>query len=682
MKTRKTRKASGFVSTSVVMSIAFIMLAGITYAYRAHVRSFEIEAKAQVKLDYSQKEEAVLRSLLSIVPNKAIGAMRRGSSSTAEIFTWETIFEEAIAKANAESAIEAEIAETFEREGLISANTGDSAIDSAGDIFSAVEGHRGLVNPGNDAEHGLLFDPKVGDKLPAPLHSTGGTFLLDREYPIVSNEKYYIPAWSKGLGVPASTHSRFNLLRYPNIRFGYAKPGDWFVGKRNWWAFSITFGAHNTEETGIPARRKNYLLSIYEVPSQLPMSSAGFLSMGQHEDGTAWRDTSFLGGVFAGRLETRGDVALTGGVFAARNSATFSNSTTVEGRAVGNDFDALGVREAREARLGDVFDASVGGDVGRVVFVPLNRGAEFFEFMGQSDGPDSERLSPTGWNAYSTGARQAQMRIRITRMASAGYQMPIQIRFYYRNRSGQLVYRTYTRGANWPTESESGGPEYPFQTDNLDLGKRALVLRLDRLPAFLDSLGDADDVTVNNSLVIYPDSNRSTVIAPSFPSADVDPVVVLRGGNDMSEYTNGFSFVTNLRTYIAESLNTVPIPTPSNSGYPAGQEFFPPVSLFAPEKRFGISLDQNSPVEFSGQLNSLKTDETDAFRPLDLQGADNGLVDPDLIHADLRHMRSPAELPPIFLMNWLVTIEEIHDRPSPAGSNAPGNGSGGGTTGP
>ena len=35
------------------------------------------------------------------------------------------------------------------------------------------------------------------------------------------------------------------------------------------------------------------------------------------------------------------------------------------------------------------------------------------------------------------------------------------------------------------------------------------------------------------------------------------------------------------------------------------------------------------------------------------------VVTPALISADLKPIRSPAELPPIFLMNWLVVIEEI-----------------------
>jgi len=42
-----------------------------------------------------------------------------------------------------------------------------------------------------------------------------------------------------------------------------------------------------------------------------------------------------------------------------------------------------------------------------------------------------------------------------------------------------------------------------------------------------------------------------------------------------------------------------------------------------------------------------------------MSGADQRL-NANNLHADLISLRSPAELPPIYLMNWLVTIEEIH----------------------
>ena len=195
------------------------------------------------------------------------------------------------------------------------------------------------------------------------------------------------------------------------------------------------------------------------------------------------------------------------------------------------------------------------------------------------------------------------------------------------------------------------------------VGRHAIVFHLDRLPGFLASLGDAADVTVNHSVLIYPDSSQSTVKAPSFPSVDGDLAVSLRGGADMSLYTQGFSLVTDMRLYLAESLNNVTIPAPPNAGLPAGAEYLPPVSLFAPEKRFGESATFNHPVQFAGQLHSLKTSSSEAFRPLDLKSGRDDSVNPSMIEADLTVLRSPAELPPVHQMNWLVTIEEVFTGP-------------------
>jgi len=653
----------GFVSMALVMSVGMVVVASLAFAYRHHMRSLDAQAKTQVKIDYSQKEEALLRALLHIVPNKAMGAMQEGSATSADDYRWTTIFDEAIDLANAETAIDATMMSNLGVSNLVSANSGDTTFSSSTDIVSAIKGNSGFVNPGVTQENALLLDSLIGPKLPAPLVAANGVFRKDEDFPIITFEKEHSPAWTKGVMLSPSDYPLYNLLQYPNIRFGYARPGDPFVAKRNWWAFTLKFGESDAAQTGLNIVEKHYLLSIYEVPSQLPMSAAGFMSVGQHADGTDWRDTDLSGGVFAGRLETQGTVELANGLFSARNSTSFSGTTTVGGQAVTNNFDALGVREQREAVTGSNFyEASLAGNTGRVVFVPINRGNDFLKLHG--DGNSSARLSPTGWNQYSTGADQARMRIMIWRMESVDNQTPTAVVLYYRDPYGNWRGEVYWRGYNWPAEHQAGGEAFPFQTADLAIGRPGLIIHMDRWQSFLNSLGDAGDLTVNNSLYIYPATQySSTVIEPSVPSVATDCAISLRSGEDMSAFTEGFSMVTNLRLYIAESFNTVSVPAPTGSGIPSGIEYFPPVSLFAPEKRFGETVDFNHPVEFGGQLNSLKTSASDAFRPLDLMSGSDDSVNPELIEADLEMLRSPAELPPIHLMNWLVTVEEIHAGP-------------------
>ncbi|MCB1063475.1 MAG: hypothetical protein KDN20_11215 [Verrucomicrobiae bacterium] len=651
------------ITTALVISVAFVMIAGLTFTFRHQMRAMDVQSKSQVKIDYSQKEDAVLRALLHTVPNKAIGAMMRDSAIDPQQYSWESAFQEAISLANAETAIDADIMTGFGVNGMISANSGDSLLTSISDLVSpAVSGGAGFVNAGNTRDGALFLNTEIADKLPAPLQSSSTVYELDKSYPIISLSKTHHPSWTKGLLLSPSDYPLYNQYTYPNIRFGYARPGDPFLAKRNWWVFSLRFGGNNQGDVAVPTIRKNYLLSIYEVPSQLPMSSAGFMSVGRHADGTAWNQAQLSGGVFADRLQTEGTVALTAGLFSARTGLDFSDSTSVAGVNVANNFDAMGVRELRQASNGsDFHDASVGGNVGRVAFIPLNQGNDFLIRSG--DGSNGSRISPTGWNDYTRGAEQAKMWFRVWEMASTALQIPIQFRFYYQNTSGARVYRTFTRGYNWPTPSETGGDAFPFQTETLPIGRNAITVHLDLLPAFLLALGDAADVSVNNSIYLFPQNNRPTVVPPSVPSIASDPAVSVRGGSDMSAYTTGFSVVSNLRMYIGESLNTVPVTPPSGSGIPAGEEYFPPISLFAPEKRFGETAFFEHPVEFTGQVSSLNTDDTVAFRPLDLRSGSDDTVSPGLIEADLKMIQSPAELPPIHLMNWLVTIEEIHQGP-------------------
>ena len=68
----------------------------------------------------------------------------------------------------------------------------------------------------------------------------------------------------------------------------------------------------------------------------------------------------------------------------------------------------------------------------------------------------------------------------------------------------------------------------------------------------------------------------------------------------------------------------------------------------------------NQPVQLLGQLNSLKTGTSDVVNPLELMNGHDERVSASLIDAELTSLKSPAELPPVHLMNWLVTIEQVH----------------------
>jgi len=656
---------------AVVSAVSLILISMLTFNIIGNIRSIDSQSKAQVKQDYSQKEDAILNSLIHIVPNKAIGAMQRYSANNPDNFTWDTIFREAMAMANAEQAVSPQLLNSLNLGTAITANSGDATFETVANFVNAPvvthDGTSNRVNGGNWWEYHMLGNARVGTKVPAALQLSYSDYLLDKRYPIISFAKTHVNWYTKGLGLSADAYPLYNLIQYPDVKFGYKRPGEYFVAKRNWWVFSLTFGQHNQQQTGIPPVTKDYVLSIYEVPSQIPLSGDALLKIGQFADGTAWENVSLDGSVYAENLQTEGTVALTSGAISARKGVTLNNSTSVEGRAVADGFDAMGQRESRvtSANNGtvsdsDFYDASTGGNVGKVAFIPINRGN--LTLSTASDGTLAERISPTGWNEYSRAAPKARMTLEVRRVAGPGNQMPVEIRFRYRNTSNSLVLVTYTRGTNWPTEQQAGGSTFPFQSAELENTRKALVVHMDRLPAFIAGLPNTGGIARNNSLYIFngPLSDTSHVAVPSIPSVASDMAVSLRGGKDLTPFTSGFSLVSRYRVYIADSLNSVPAPVPANAGIPAGTTFYPPLSIFAPEKRFGESLTVRNPVEISGQLSSLKTGSSDTINPLEFLDGSDTRIGANQLNADLKTLSSPAELPPIHMMNWLVTIEEIH----------------------
>ena len=97
---------------------------------------------------------------------------------------------------------------------------------------------------------------------------------------------------------------------------------------------------------------------------------------------------------------------------------------------------------------------------------------------------------------------------------------------------------------------------------------------------------------------------------------------------------------------------------------PNGEPYYPPLSLFAPEKRYGdsgIALK----INIDGQLGSLAKDNVDPVRIADLKSGIADQVIPDNITADLKGINHPAALAPINMMNWMIVIREIHPKYSP-----------------
>lgn len=442
MKTsRSNRWQAGYVSTLLVLSTGSLLSLLMIYTYKRAMDAHATQSQVQLRVDYSEKEEAILRSIVAITPNRAIRAMQSGSNASTAVsnpLRWENIFTEALVLANARTSISSQVAASLAIPNLRLANSGDSGLTSPSRIFAAIPAETGFVSAGINRSLGAAYPP--------PLRSSNSTTSTrDALYPIITAGKVYDSLAQTDLnsatlngngttayGLPVGTYSGFNRLKYPDINFGYAKPGDPFVAKRNWWAFSMDVADHDDDKTLLARSRRNFVLSIYEIPSQLAISASSFMSLGEFASGGAWQNVTIEGGIFAGKAEVLGSTAIN--ALASRRGMTLSSDSTIGGQSFASSPFTAGVREAYQVTSGEFFPVSQASESGRAAFVPINRGAEFFDRFAHA--AESNVLSATSWNNYSIGALQCAMQVDVTGVQSSTNTTPTMLRFAYNLANG------------------------------------------------------------------------------------------------------------------------------------------------------------------------------------------------------------------------------------------------------
>lgn len=716
MKTDRTRHARsrGYLTYLTVLSLGIILVALMISAYRTALQAQEVQKEVGLRVDYADKEDAVLRGIVSLLPNRAIRAMQQGSDQAGvrDGLRWQRLFSDALDQANARTSITADELAALGKGGAIVANSGDSSYDQILTTFDPIEPdpHTWDVSPGT----GRLIDEGRG--YPPLLDALDDNDLSrDRLYPIISSAKRYGARAQTQLGASVIDYSDFNILPYPEIHFGYAQPGEGFVAKHNWWAVSIDLAQDDSGATGVEEFERDFIISLYEIPSQLAISAEAFTMLGQHGDGSAWQNTTIEGGVFSTRATVADNWALDR--VAGRRGLEISASASIGTRQFDtNPFEA-GVRETYEIDHGEFMPVYLSSESGRAAFVPINRGAEFFDrYALDADSGTAEfdfetnTLSSTTWNEYSVGALQCAVWIDITDVVGPADPTPTEVtmsylkngvretlvtrldglpsgpppagyikvavenqtvhfdevvdlaygkegRFYYQQaQTGDIVFNNARFGDPYLNVLKDGyyRPSPPFSAEMLHGTRHCLVVYPERLEAFLDALG-ADDLSVNHSVSVNVDHTDPDIDIPSFPAAVDDYGLILRESGDLSAFPVGFSLVSNLRMYLADDFNVVATSPPVGSGLP--EPFYPPSSLFAPEKRYGGDYDPLA-LDIGGQVGSLAGDSETQVNLLDMTTASGAAMAHDRVTVNLSPIAHPAALPPVTMMNWLVVVKE------------------------
>jgi hypothetical protein len=722
----------GYVSYLMVLSVGSLLTLLTISAYKYAGSSQVIQKETQLRVDYQEKEDAILRGIVNIVPNRAMRAMQSGSNTSGTVrdsLRWKNIFSDALDQAGARSSISGDLATTVGGSKAIVANSGDVTIltedvkDANGNVikaaniervFDAIDPETGLVSPG--------IGRSLGTGYPAPLETLNSNVTSrDPVYPIISTAKAYGSLAQSSLPLSVSSYPLYNKIPYPQIRFGYCAPGQLFVAKRNWWAFSLHLGEHggllkSYARGDSQIGERDFILSIYEVPSQLAISAEAFTKIGTHADGTPWQHANIEGGIYSTRAQVDSGMHLDR--LMARRNLALGSDVTVGANAIEGNPLTPGVREKYEVTTGSYMPVALASDSARAAFVSINRGADFFDRFSHTT--ETSVLSPTTWNNYSVGALQCAMRLDITGVTSATNPIPTALRFDYikggaRQSGGGMTIPLTTGPATGLAQgyikvADEGGsynfgdaivdvaygadgayyfktgvtgsisfnnatfgdplvgtqksgyfrPTYPFEIKMFQGTKPCIAVYPERFKAFLTALG-ADGLDVNHSLVINVDYSNTGINMPAYkpniPCTNNDYGVLMTECDDLTSFPKGFSLVTNMRLYIGDDFNVVSTTVPAGSGLPA--PFYPPASLFAPEKRYGTDFDPYK-VEVAGQMGHLKGDDgtNNPVHLLDFKMASETNAAAANIDVNLRPITHPAELPPVTMMNWLVVIEE------------------------
>jgi hypothetical protein len=661
---------------------SLILLVGIIgLAFIVTVAAFLVAASngqdtarlASAKVDIATREDALMREILQCT---ATGLLPGTDGVTGTPATWTTIMAKAVNQLRATTYVD--LAELQTITGLTignkvaTANTGDTVGTPLG-IFQGYNqelpysGTSGLANVVTAASPSP--SPLYNATVQPPLMNWSGGTVLSSSTALTTPQELFLgsrySSSSSTTSAPVTNlcySQRWGNIAYPNIRFGYKQSGDTnFIARRVWWLIPVLYqsglNAVASTVSRYPSAPAYYVLSVYEIPSQLPISGNANLQIGLNADGTgAWGSAIQVTGSIYG-----GQVQLSGGTYtgvSSRQQVNVLSGATIGGTpySIGsnNGFDQPGAREtmALTQSPGAAAPVSVAGNDGKVLLVPVMPGNQFYMSVA----------SPTNWDLYARPYYRCRIRIIISGTDSTIIYSPSQTP-QINTAAGAITVQTIvspdasqlpdqilgfpdssavTNTTVTQTSIATGGlPSYMNYTSTAAGDRNLLVIDV---PAMVAALGSAPQL-----YSIYIGSN--TTIEPAAPPSPApppytEPGVAITNTNDLSAFTRGLSIVSNQTLYLLGPFNQVAA-TPAIG-----------TSIYAPQVRYGLSGVPVS-VSLTGQISvDPASSATPAVNPLSLAYASGTPIPASSISTNLSEIILPAQIPPIQRMSLMFTIEK------------------------
>jgi hypothetical protein len=675
---KRSERGASLIMLVSIIGLAFIVtLAGFLVAASD---SQDTARLASAKVDVATREDALMREILQ---QTATGLLPATGGITGAPLLWTQIMTNAATDLDATSYVDPVQLAALQAAGAIPtnvtlANTGDTG----GTLLGIFQGYNNTAVPFGGTSGLANVVPVYNGTVQPPLMNWSAAAALSAATALTTPQEFFLGSQYTAVSAPSvtqlSSSNRWGQIVYPNVRFGYKQPSELFIARRVWWRIPLVYQTTQQtveDQTGAtpvyryPSAPANYVLSVYEIPSQLPISGNANLQIGDNANGTAWGSgVSIRGSIYASLIQ------LAGGTYtnnvSSRQGVNVLNPTTVDGTAYSNsNFDNVGTREqmALTQTPGVAAPVSVAGNDGKVLVVPVMPGNEFY--MTAPGGPGTE----THWDLYARPYYRCRIRIIISgtnsiliynptgspQMSAAptagaisvnvivlpdSTSKPDQIMGF--SDSAAITNNTFSQISY--SDPNSTLPVWMTYTSTGSTGstpaRNILVINITGLEAYY---GPGHQSQLYS---LYVGSNPTT--EPLSPATTSDPGVAITGTNDLHLYTSGLSIISNQTLYLLDEFNQV------------APQFA--TSVFAPDVRYGISGNTPATTNITGQISVDQASPlTQALptptpgSPLLFSDASGNQISTSTNTFNLTDITvpTPVQMPPITRLTLLFTME-------------------------
>src|SRR6266404_5309536 len=426
LRQKRSESGEALVLTIAVIGLAIIVTAA---AFLLAARTGQdTERVASAKVDIATREDTLMRAILQ----ETATGMLPSNGLTGPSLDWTTIMTNAVNQVKATTYVDPSEAANLLGPGVIPANMGDPDDGSA--ALSIFQGYQQEVPYGGTTGVanlvGLNSSSPWNNRVEPDLLVWVSNSNISATSAATDPLQFFLGSQVSATGstnTSLSPSGRWGTVPYPNIRFGLMRPGDTMVARRVWWRIPVLYQTNlrtieaqtaGTDVKRYPRMLANYVLSVYEIPSQLPITGNANIQLGLNPDGSSWGNTSsttnqvqIAGSIYGDAVQLSGGT-YSGGISSRKQVNVLTSSSVAGETFADNTYNNLGVREQRDLTRPTTTTSigaapvSVAGDNGKVMLVPLASGNTFYL--------PSPNVVPTAWDLYSLPYYHCRIRITIS----------------------------------------------------------------------------------------------------------------------------------------------------------------------------------------------------------------------------------------------------------------------------